>query len=87
MEAFKVYEAIESERRYQDSGKRDDESHIVQDFPLGSALVAIQYKLDAAIGLWYGGTAPHEDSIKELRKIAAICVQMGEKYGMEKRES
>ena len=82
----KVYEAIASEREYQDNAIKGGGTHIVKEFPLGSALSAMQHKLETARNCWYGDTAPHEASMNELRKIAAICVQMGEQYGMPKRE-
>jgi len=78
----RVYDAIDSERDFQEVNKANPDSHIVEDFNLGDAISAIHVKLDIARGRWYSGVIPHEKSMEELRKIAAICVQMGEKYGM-----
>ena len=81
-----VYAAIDSERDFQDNAIKGGGTHIVKEFPLGSALSAIQHKLDIARSCWYGGVTPHQDSMEELRKIAAVCVQMGEQYGMPSRD-
>jgi putative heme iron utilization protein len=85
MKREEVYQAIDSERVFQDACKAVDNSHVVEDFPLGSALTAIQVKLEYARGLWYSSLAPHKDAMAELRKIAAICVQMGEQNEMPTR--
>lgn len=85
MKRQEVYEAVDSERDYQNEGIKLDDTHIVKEFPLGSALSAIQVKLDLARSMWYNRTSPHTEAMGELRKIAAICVQMGEENGMPNR--
>lgn len=80
-----VYKSIDSERDFQEKNKSNKDSHIVEEFPLGSALSAIQYKLDQARLCWYNEQEPYPTAMEEIRKIAAICVQMGEKYDMSKR--
>jgi hypothetical protein len=85
MNREEVFEAIDSEREYQDNAIKGGGTHIVKEFPLGSGLSAIQHKLDMARASWYGDVTPHQDCLEELRKIAAICTQMGEQYGMPKR--
>ena len=85
MERKEVFEAINSEREYQDNAIKSGGTHIVKEFPLGSALSAIQVKLETARNCWYGDVTPHRNTMEELRKIAAICVQMGEQYGMPNR--
>lgn len=82
----KVFQLIESERNFQEENKPDKNSHIVDDFPLGSGLSAIEEKLRIARSMWYNSVQPHQEAMNEIRKIAAICVQMGEKYGMPERE-
>ena len=82
MERLNVYEAIDTERDYQEINKNNAESHIVEDFPLSSALEAIRYNVDKANNAWYSEQAPYPESMEYVRKIAAICVQMGEKYEM-----
>ena len=85
MERKEVLEAVNSEREYQDNAIKGGGSHIVKEFPLGSALSAMQHKLDLARASWYGDVTPHQNCMEELRKIAAICVQMGEQNGMPQR--
>lgn len=80
-----VFSVIDGERVYQEAAIKGGGTHIVKEFPLGSALSAIQHKLDVARASWYGAVEPHEDAMAEIRKIAAICVQMGEQYGMPER--
>ena len=85
MKREEVFYAIDTEREYQDNAIKGGGTHIVKEFPLGSALSAIQVKLEMARKSWYGDVTPHQDAMEELRKIAAICTQMGEQYGMPKR--
>ena len=82
---LKIFEAINSEREYQDDAIKGGGTHIVKEFPLGSALSAIHVKLETARNCWYGDVEPHQSAMEELRKIAAICTQMGEQYGMPNR--
>ena len=86
MNREEVYEVIDTERDYQEKGKEDQTSHIVEDFNLGDAITAIDYNLTLAKVTWYQNQTPHPAAMKYLRKIAAICVSMGEKYGMPKRK-
>lgn len=85
MERELVYKAINSEREYQEQGKITPSSHIVNDFPLSAALEAIRYNIDKANKSWYNEKSPYPESMECMRKIAAICVQMGEHYGMKNR--
>lgn len=85
MKRREVYIAIDSERDYQESNKTNEESHIVEDFPLSSALEAIRYNIDKVNQNWYIEQNPYPNAMKYMRKISAICVQMGEKYGMKER--
>jgi hypothetical protein len=86
MKREEVYAAVDSERDYQDAGLTKEDSHIVEEFDIAHALNAIQYNLDKAREVWYKGHEPHQDTMNYLRKIAGICVNMGEKKGMPKRE-
>ena len=86
MKVAEVYSSIQSERDYQDNAIKSGGTHIVKEFPLGSALSAIQVKLDKARESWYGNVLPHQETMEELRKIAAICVQMGEQFNMPRRK-
>ena len=85
MKREEVYASIDTEREFQDLSIKEGKSHIVEDFPMGSALSAIQHKLHCAREEWYAGNDPFLNTMEELRKIAAICVKMGEKYGMPQR--
>ena len=86
MERKKVFRAIDTERDFQEIMKIKNSSHIVEDFPLSSAMSAIRYNLDKMNESWYGEQDPYEESMEYVRKIAAICVQMGEKYEMKERK-
>lgn len=81
-----VYHAIDSERDFQEAMKNVDSSHVVEDFPLAAGLEAIRYNLDKANKAWYTEQVPYPEAMESVRKIAAICVQMGEKYEMQLRE-
>jgi hypothetical protein len=85
MERSEVYKAIDTERDYQEAGLKKEDSHIVEEFDISHGLNAIQYNLDKARELWYNGHEPHEETMDMLRKIAGICVNLGEKKGMPKR--
>jgi hypothetical protein len=83
----KVYEAIDSEREYQIyQTKNSERPDMIADFHLGDALSAIRYNLSKAEEEWYKGAAPHAASMKYLRKVAGLCVMMGEIHGMPERE-
>ena len=86
MERADVYKAIDSERDFQEEMTRNSlRPDIIIDFHVGDALSAIEYNLDKARDAWYKDAVPHTDALKYLRKIAALCVKMGEAYGMEPR--
>ena len=85
MKRNEVIAIIENERNYQEANKGKDESHIVEDFPLSAGLEAIRYNMEKANQSWYVEKAPYPNAMSYLRKVAAICIQMGEKYGMTPR--
>ena len=87
MKRTEVYKAIDSERDFQDGCIKAGDTHIVtpEAFPLGSGLSAIEVKLQQARNLWYNSRAPHTEAMAEIRKIAAICVQLGESNDMPNR--
>jgi hypothetical protein len=80
-----VINVLHEEREYQERQKGLEESHVVEDFPLSAGLVAIEYNLNKAKEAWYEGKSPHTLSMNYLRKIGAICIQMGELNGMPRR--
>lgn len=85
MSREEVFKIIDLEREYQESMKTVEDHHIVEDFPLAAAMEAIRYNLTLANSAWYGEQKPYTEAMSYIRKIAAICVQMGEQYGMPQR--
>jgi len=81
-----VYNAIDSERDYQEKMKADSSRpDMIPDLHIGDTIAAIQYNLDLARVSWYQGSAPHKEAMEFLRKIAGLVVQAGEEYGIPKR--
>lgn len=85
MKKQEVYKAIDSELDYVKKQELINESHVVEDFPMSSGLLAIGYNMDLAKEYWYVEKAPYPNAMKYLRKVAGICVKMGVKYDMPKR--
>jgi len=82
-----VYKAIDTERDFQVRMVTDnDRPDINGEMHVGDILSAIRYNLDQATHEWYYGSRPHTNATTYLRKIAALCVQAGEKNGMEERK-
>jgi hypothetical protein len=83
-----VYKSIDSERDYQlkltEDATRPD---MIEDLHVGDTLTAIQYNLNKAVDAWYKDSVPHQETMEYLRKVAGLCVQAGECYGMPKRVS
>jgi hypothetical protein len=81
-----VYNAIDSERAYQDEmSSRDNRPDMIEDMHLGDILSAISYNLNLANAAWYKGSFPYQESMEYIRKIAALCVKAGEMNGMPLR--
>lgn len=81
MNREEVYKIIDEEREYQDSrwgGKSHDKIHSLGDWTLfiEHYLNKLKYKL-------YDG--PPNDAREEFRKIAALCVAVGEVWGLPER--
>jgi len=86
MNRLDVYDAIDSERAFQNKGINDENRpDMIEDLHVGDTLTAIRVNLEKAEKAWYIGSVPHQQSLEYLRKVAALCVQAGEKYGMSKR--
>lgn len=82
-----VFRAINDEREFQNSLIADpSRPDMIPDLHVGDTLAAIQVNLNKALSAWYIGSMPHQDTMKYLRKIAALCVQAGENYGMPTRQ-
>ena len=84
-----VYLAINAEREYQNKETENaDRPDMIEDFNMGTALHAINVILKKADDIWYTESPEnnYEGTMNMLRKIAGVCVKMGEKYGMTTRE-
>jgi hypothetical protein len=80
-----TYNAINSERDYQDTLVGDPSHPEMVDIGLGDTMVAIQYNIDKAIEEWYREGAPYPRAMNYMRKVAALAVRAGEKFGMPER--
>jgi len=80
-----VYKVLDTERDYQERQKKNALSHVVEDFPLGSAFSAMRVLIAEAETEWYKEQAPYPKSMDKVRKIGGIITQMGEEYGMPER--
>jgi hypothetical protein len=80
-----TYNAINSERDYQDTLVSDPSHPEMVDIGLGDTMVAIQYNIDKAIEEWYREGAPYPRAMNYMRKVAALAVRAGEKFGMPER--
>ena len=77
---------ISGERDYQDKMAADSSRpDMIDDFHVGDGLSGIRYNLQKAEEVWYKGSTPHAEAMGYLRKVAAICVKLGETYGMPER--
>lgn len=86
MKRQEVYEAIDSERDFQDALTADvTRPDMIDDLHVGDTISAIEYNLNKAREAWYIDAVPHQESLKYFRKIAALCVKAGEVYGLPKR--
>lgn len=83
-----VYAAIDTERDFQDKETaKSSRPDMIDDFDISAGLSAMKVNLDKAFDIWYHDSEPYADTMDILRKIAGICVKMGERYGMPYRES
>ena len=85
-----VYKVLDTERAYQERetanpGRPD----MIEDFNMGTAMQAINSIMRQADQVWYADSPEnnYEPTMELLRKVAGVCVQMGEKYGMPKRKT
>lgn len=77
MDREEVYEALDTEREYQEKKWR------VETQPLPQALIDIELHMNRAKGHMYN--LDLEAVMHELRKVGALTVKYGEKLGMPKR--
>ena len=85
MNRKEVYKAIDSERDYQCLHEEKHDNHVSSTFNYGDALTAIRVNLQKAEEVWYNSIQQYEKPNEYLRKVAAICVKMGEDFNMPKR--
>ena len=88
MQRSDVYKVIDTEREYQDSETENTErGDIVDEFDMAHTLLCIDKFLESAKQKWYKDNPKnnYNDVTPYLRMISAVCVKMGEKYGMPTR--
>lgn len=86
MEREEVYKVVDTEREYQIAASKDlSRPDMIEKLSVAETLTAIRYNLQKADEEWYKNPSPHIATMEYLRKIAALCVQAGENYGMIER--
>lgn len=83
-----VYDVIDGERDYQERETADPlRLDMVEDFDMSKALLAITHITGQALKVWYNESEAndYQGTMEYIRKIAAIGVQMGERYSMPLR--
>lgn len=85
MKRTEVYEAISSEREYQDTVRKIEEKDTTPDSEKSVAdfIIFIENKLNEAKKNIYN--LDKEGALDDIRKIAGICVACGEAHGFKKR--
>ena len=81
-----VYAALDTEREFQNAAVVDPNNPVMIDLQIGSTLAAIQLNLNKALLIWYSDSYPYQHTMHLIRKIGALSVQAGEKFGMPNRE-
>ena len=82
-----VFKVIDEERMYQEKMAADENRpDMAPVLSVGETILAIQHNVNQAASAWYTGANPHESAMEHLRKIAALCVQAGEHFGMPSRK-
>jgi len=90
MNRSNVYKSLDTERDYQEvETKNPDRPDMIEDFNMGTAMQAINSIMGQADQVWYADSPEnnYQDTMDLLRKVAGVCVQMGEKYGMPERKT
>ncbi|WP_017732744.1 hypothetical protein [Nafulsella turpanensis] len=87
MKRVDVYQVISSERNFQDMMiTKEDRPEMIHALHVGDGIAAIEHNLQKAREAWYSGRVPHQEAMECLRKVAGICVKLGEIYGMPLRK-
>jgi hypothetical protein len=79
-----VYDAIDSEREYQENQKFIRAN--MKSLEMGEGIACIDVLLGEAKRHWYPDYEPYVDTTPWLRKIAAVCVDMMEQHGVANRD-
>ncbi len=88
MKREEVFDVISQERDYQEMMSADPaRPDMIEDFRISDVLNAIQFNLDVARKVWYRDSHPYQHTMEYIRKISALSVQAGEKYGIPGREN
>lgn len=82
-----VFKVLSEERKFQKQMVADpSRPDMIEDFHVGDGLAAINYNLRKAEEAWYKGAVPHMETMEYLRKVAAVVVQLAERYGIPERQ-
>lgn len=86
MKREQVYKAIDTERKYQDTVRRNNEGETRDDNEkcISDFLLYIEHVLNNAKNDIY--LLREDDALHGIRKIAGLCVACGESHGMPERE-
>lgn len=80
-----VYEAIDTEREYQDTLINVDDREDMLELSMGEGLNCLNELLRQASAEWYTDAKPYGETTPYIRKIAGVCVYLMERYGAPKR--
>lgn len=83
-----VYKSIDTERLYQDiETGNTNRKNMVLNFDISKGILAIERTMIHAREKWYKDNPEnnYQTVMNLLRKVAGICVKMGETYGMPER--
>lgn len=78
-----VYEAVNTEREYQDKTWRQNPGH---ETSVGEAILLIEEYVARARLEWTGEPAPELQTLHIIRKIAGVAVRCMEQHGAPKRD-
>jgi hypothetical protein len=81
-----VYNAIDTERDYQDLLIAIADQEDMHELTLGEQLAVLHELLSQANSSWYTDATPYKDTMPLIRKIAGVCVNAMETYGAPRRE-
>lgn len=86
MKRSDVLDTISDERDFQEDILAAGRSDIRPDLQLGSVIAAMEHNLAEARAAWYKGSGDHPEAMDFIRKVSALGVQAGERFGMPPRK-